>query len=123
MLVPSDYNATSAAARTPVQSTVAARSTPKDYKKSSIPTFQKFVADEMRDPESSRFRNVTVVVDANGSDALCGQINSKNAYGGYVGFEWFYAPIVALGKTSKAVIWLESKVGLDTVATKCRLNG
>lgn len=121
--VPASYNASSAVSSAPDRPLVLARSVPKDYKMAAIPMLQRAVADEMRDPESARFRSVTVIVDANGADALCGQINAKNAYGGYVGFEWFYAPVIELGKSPKSVVWLESKVGLDTVMAKCRPNG
>lgn len=43
------------------------------------------VTHNLLDPESARFRDVGV----NG-DAVCGQVNAKNAYGGYIGFRNFY---------------------------------
>lgn len=43
------------------------------------------VTHNLLDPESARFRDVGV----NG-DTVCGQVNAKNAYGGYIGFRSFY---------------------------------
>ncbi len=49
----------------------------------------------LRDPESAKFRNVTRVPgwpaagEVPGMYAYCGEMNSKNAFGGYVGFQKF----------------------------------
>ena len=55
----------------------------------------RFIADEeekiragLRDPESARFRNESISTNRAGA-TLCGQVNSKNAGGGYEGFERF----------------------------------
>lgn len=40
------------------------------------------------DPDSGKFRNLYVTKD-NAGLSLCGEINSKNIYGGYVGFRRF----------------------------------
>lgn len=50
---------------------------------------KKRVANETRDPSSVQFRDVRYVRQVDGSRAVCGEINAKNAYGGYVGFESF----------------------------------
>lgn len=42
-------------------------------------------AAELRDPSSAQFREVEAV-----DGAVCGEINGKNAYGGYAGFTRFY---------------------------------
>lgn len=81
--------------------------------------YQSAVADTLRDPESARFRSVRVVRAADGTDALCGQLNAKNAYGGYVGYEPFYAPLVTVKDKAVAVLWSPSSVGLATVLEKC----
>lgn len=44
------------------------------------------VADLFRDPESVQFRDVRLGKE----DALCGEVNAKNGYGAYVGFQPFY---------------------------------
>lgn len=45
---------------------------------------KKLVARDLKDPASAQFRDV----HANGP-AVCGEINSKNSYGAYVGFRRF----------------------------------
>lgn len=45
-------------------------------------------AASLRDPASAQFRNVKSVTNAEGT-AVCGEINGKNAFGGYAGFQSF----------------------------------
>lgn len=40
----------------------------------------------LKDPTSALFKDIRYLPDSN---SLCGQINGKNAFGGYVGFKWF----------------------------------
>jgi hypothetical protein len=53
----------------------------------------KLLADNLRDVSSARFRNVflqkTLGKDGNESVSLCGEVNSKNGYGGMSGFHKF----------------------------------
>jgi hypothetical protein len=42
------------------------------------------VASQLRDPSNAEFRNVM-----EGTFATCGEVNGKNAFGGYVGFKSF----------------------------------
>ena len=42
----------------------------------------------LRDPDSARFRNESITTNGAGA-TLCGQINFKNATGGYEGFQRF----------------------------------
>ena len=51
-------------------------------------------ASQLRDPDSAQFRNVYEIQgpSISGSDTItyvCGQINGRNAYGGYAGFTDF----------------------------------
>lgn len=51
------------------------------------------VADGLMDPVSAQFRNLIVVTDGDGMRKVCGEVNGKNGYGGYVGFRAFaYVP-------------------------------
>lgn len=50
---------------------------------------QEEVAAELSDPASAQFRQVRVIKQVGGTEAVCGEINAKNAYGGYVGFKDF----------------------------------
>lgn len=43
---------------------------------------KKAVASRLKDPESANFRNVEIYRD-NGSVTVCGEVNSKNGFGGY----------------------------------------
>lgn len=47
------------------------------------------IKNQMKDPESTQFRNVRQTVNSLGSQYICGEVNSKNSYGGYVGFKYF----------------------------------
>jgi len=44
----------------------------------------------LKDPDSAKFRNVRFV-KYNARTVVCGEVNAKNSYGGYVGFENFVA--------------------------------
>ncbi len=44
------------------------------------------VANRLKDPDSAQFRSLKSI----SSDQVCGQVNAKNALGGYVGYRWFW---------------------------------
>lgn len=48
-------------------------------------------AKDLRDPDSARFRNLGVYrwTTGKGGIAVCGDINGKNSFGGYVGYRGF----------------------------------
>lgn len=51
------------------------------------------VAAEMIDPSSVQFRNTYITksdLELLGPAILCGELNAKNSFGGYVGFKKFY---------------------------------
>jgi hypothetical protein len=44
-----------------------------------------------KDPESAQYRNLFLVThDGGNAKTLCGEVNAKNSYGGYVGGKLFY---------------------------------
>lgn len=47
-------------------------------------------ANSLKDPASAQFRNLFAISRGTGDDKVCGEINAKNSYGGYVGFRMFY---------------------------------
>ena len=60
------------------------------------PDREQFIADAKRsleysliDSESAKYRNLRTIIDDSGRVYLCGEINSKNRMGGYVGFKLF----------------------------------
>ncbi len=44
----------------------------------------------LKDPDSAKFQNLRVA-DFDGGKVVCGEINAKNSYGGYVGYKRFVA--------------------------------
>ncbi len=44
----------------------------------------------MKDPDSAKFRNWAAYEVSNGDRIVCGEVNAKNSYGAYVGFDPFY---------------------------------
>ncbi len=55
-----------------------------------IEAAKKSLADTLKDPSSAQFRNVRFVEYLDGV-VICGEVNGKNSYGGYVGFKDFVA--------------------------------
>ena len=49
------------------------------------------VAQALRDPGSAQFRKLTREEIGNTWELVCGEVNGKNAFGGYVGFRPFKA--------------------------------
>lgn len=45
----------------------------------------------LKDPASAQFREVRLVSYRGDGRVVCGQVNAKNSYGGYVGFKRFIA--------------------------------
>ncbi|MBF5006011.1 hypothetical protein [Diaphorobacter caeni] len=54
-----------------------------------LKTAKRVITDKFKDPESTRFRDL-YFSNAGGMPTLCGQLNSKNSYGAYVGYRGFY---------------------------------
>jgi hypothetical protein len=51
----------------------------------TIKTAEEAASRELKDPQSAQFRDVTIR-----DRTVCGEMNAKNAYGAYVGFEPFH---------------------------------
>jgi len=60
---------------------------------------------DLKDPDSAQFRDVRVKQTEEG--VVIGEVNSKNIYGGYSGYEKFYWGFDNTGKRS---VWRESEV-------------
>lgn len=64
-----------------------------DPKAAFIASARTAVADSLSDPLAAQFRALSVVTDGAGLQKVCGEVNAKNQYGGYVGFRAFaYIP-------------------------------
>ena len=56
-------------------------------KKLALTDGKRSLAEHMKDPDSVKFRNL---ITSESGSVLCGEVNAKNSYGGYVGFKRFY---------------------------------
>ena len=73
-----------------------------------IETAQTRVRDVLRDPQSAEFRNLSYRQGrTNLPDVVCGEVNARNAFGGFVG----YAPFVYDPRTDEAGIVSFSRLG------------
>lgn len=63
---------------------------------------------QLKDPTSSEFRGV-FFSETGGAKVVCGEVNSKNAFGGYTGFQRF----IAGGK----LVFLEEDTGAETMTS------
>ena len=79
----------------------------KEAESAKIEKLQSKVRDGFNDPTSTQFRNAKLLSSNN---VLCGEVNSKNAYGGYVGFKRF-----AVNSAGKVVI-LEVTPTVEVIA-------
>ena len=58
----------------------------------------------LKDPGSAQFRNLYFGYDKRFGNALCGEVNAKNSYGGYTGFSPFAVSDLPLNGGSRVVI-------------------
>lgn len=70
------------------------------------------VKERLKDPFSAQFRAVQSLPEKN---RVCGQVNARNAMGGYVGYQWFTVMTVGSGDE---VVLIDSP-GTHIAATAC----
>ena len=51
---------------------------------------------ELKDADSAKFRALRYKMDTPEGWTMCGEVNAKNSYGGYVGFQPFYALVLKI---------------------------
>lgn len=56
----------------------------------AIKATKEIVRATLKDPDSAQFRNVALFLNESGTGRVCGEVNAKNSFGGYTGFEVFY---------------------------------
>ena len=49
------------------------------------------IQQKLKDPSSAQFKNVFFNRALNNTPVVCGEVNSKNSFGGYAGFQRFVA--------------------------------
>jgi hypothetical protein len=102
------------------QTSVPMMGTPRQDR-TTITRFERAVARNMRDPESTRFENTKLVYNERGRLALCGSLNTKNAFGGYEGFQTFFADVFCLNdRDCAAISTLSKNMGFEYVSQKCQ---
>lgn len=57
---------------------------------------------DLKDPDSAKFRAVSIN-RSGGAFVVCGELNAKNSYGGYVGYERFAASAESVTKDPYAI--------------------
>ena|SRR6185503_9265874 len=62
------------------------------------------VREHLNDPRSAQFQNERSLTNKNGNKVVCGEVNAKNGFGGYVGFTRFYVED-----------WSYTRVGIEKV--------
>jgi len=94
-------------------------------KKAEITILTQAIKDRIKDPESLQLRRVMARTD-NGIISLCGEANSKNSYGGYVGCQPFFVYyMVTSGSThtEPSVVGLEGGTNGTVAVNMCRKIG
>lgn len=78
-----------------------------------IQTAEAFIAYSLKDPDSAKFRNVFINKVENKAPnskpirlAVCGEVNGKNAFGAYSGYQLF--AVSAIGESPRGGIESES---------------
>jgi hypothetical protein len=64
----------------------------KNGQEKTITAVQDSIKATLKDPDSAQFQNIRIA-DYDGGKVVCGEINAKNSYGGYVGYKSFVAGI------------------------------
>lgn len=54
-----------------------------------VDSAKSMIMDAMKDPGSTQFKSVRTIKNSLNDSYVCGEVNSKNSYGGYVGFKSF----------------------------------
>ena len=57
------------------------------------------------DPDSAQFRNIVGYRVQTGDQIICGEVNAKNRFGAYVGYQGFY---VRQGRNAVAKVYVDS---------------
>ena len=88
-----------------------------------IAAVQESVRDNLKDPESARFGPMFAARPKDGGmPMVCGYVNARNSFGGYVGDQPFIGVLVSNGKF--AALSIGDGGTKSTVALKmCRENG
>jgi len=68
------------------------------------------VTAKLKDPDCAKFGDMQAGVTSTWAISVCGQVNSKNSFGGYVGMTPFYA-VITDGKISPSGVGIAGGTG------------
>lgn len=74
------------------------------------------IKNQMKDPSSTQFKNLREIKNTLNTMSLCGEVNSKNSYGGYVGFKPFSyhnEELTILDPSARSYEWYTNKSQYD----------
>jgi hypothetical protein len=117
--------ACNSAQRAPVAT--ASSAVPITLSKAQIESIKAGVAKDLKDPESARFGDSFRAVESSGAIIVCGYVNAKNSYGGYIGEKPFIAsggragPFALIGLGGR--IYGRDDIGSGAVREQCAENG
>jgi hypothetical protein len=86
-------------------------------------TIEEGVKRGLRDPASAEFRQIKIGPDKEGVLMACGEVNSKNAFGGYVGFSKFMAMLVVREEKVAAALLIGIDSRYPVAAEQCAKIG
>lgn len=77
--------------------------TPVTLSEAQIAAVQRPIIADLKDPESARFTGIAAARSPSGAIAVCGYVNAKNSFGGYVGAKPFVGTLVGQAFTVKSL--------------------
>jgi hypothetical protein len=85
---------------------------------------RKGVTQAMKDPEAVRFGKMAATRNSKGDVTVCGLVNGKNSFGGYVGMSPFIGILVDENSPEGFALYkIASSSDRDVTATLCRDSG
>lgn len=83
---------------------------------------QSTVSYPLKDPGSAQFRGIQAVTKQDGTIFVCGEVNGKNSFGGYTGFEPFTG-MLSSGRFQINIVPAESGDIQAFAISSCRTSG
>jgi|HubBroStandDraft_6_1064221.scaffolds.fasta_scaffold180952_2 hypothetical protein len=77
------------------------------------------VRNQLRDPDSAEFRNIAAYHDTRFGRMVCGELNAKNSFGGYVGYTGF---VIKVGANGGQEMLLDQDGEFPQAARICRME-
>lgn len=85
-------------------------------------SIQDGVRNKLKDPESARFGKIAAG-DVGGQTIVCGWVNAKNSYGGYIGMQPFFGYFQINSTKFDADIIANGEIGIIGLRERCFKEG